>query len=262
MGQAIATLRQSLSEGDQAVARNVKEQLTFLVNAANSKLDKYQSDLHQMFANVDAVKKTVVPGYRALRWERGYRVGVEQTSIDGGIGEVVNTFFGSGDSNSDNSNPILQGFRKLINTSLNAILGNANAGEQQEQKFFVFVHHNAIIRIDVKIWRYNFEGRGVMANSENVFCYVFCTSVVHHAELNEDELTYLVSEHAGDSAVEAYIDRLISVWAKIQAISGKYEHPRMLPPVKPTPPLPASAPPSGEEESTVPPIVGQPQVNE
>jgi hypothetical protein len=57
-----------------------------------------------------------------------------------------------------------------VSGSLDAILGNANAGEQEEQKFFVFVHHNAIIRIDAKIWRYNFEGKGVMAQSENVFC--------------------------------------------------------------------------------------------
>jgi hypothetical protein len=71
---------------------------------------------------------------------------------------------------------------------LSAILGNQNAGQQEEQKFFIFMKENAIIRIDVKvrlevfgttialigpcyqIWRYNFSGSGIMANTENVFC--------------------------------------------------------------------------------------------
>jgi hypothetical protein len=34
---------------------------------------------------------------------------------------------------------------------MKAILGCDEAGEQEEQKFFVFVKHNAIIRIDVKV---------------------------------------------------------------------------------------------------------------
>jgi hypothetical protein len=49
---------------------------------------------------------------------------------------------------------------------------------------------------------------------------VFCTSVVDHSRLQVDELTYLLSEHSGDSDVEAYIDKLVSVWLKIRAISA------------------------------------------
>ncbi|KIJ45365.1 hypothetical protein M422DRAFT_46819 [Sphaerobolus stellatus SS14] len=220
MGQAIASVREMISAGDKAAKKDVLEQLAFLVNAANSKLDKYEGDLDAMFIDKESVQKKMVPGYRALRWERGYRVGVEKSASGGPLGEVVNAFFGSGDKEKDDSNPVLSGFKKLIQGSLDAILGNANAGEQEEQKFFVFVHHNAIIRIDTKIWRYNFNGKGVMAESENVFCYIFCTSVVDHSALQIDELTYLLSEHAGDEAVEAYVDKLILVWTKIRSIKA------------------------------------------
>jgi hypothetical protein len=44
---------------------------------------------------------------------------------------------------------------------------------------------------------------------------VFCTSVVRYQDLVEDELIYLVSEHAGDDEVEAYISSLLSVRQKI-----------------------------------------------
>jgi hypothetical protein len=49
---------------------------------------------------------------------------------------------------------------------------------------------------------------------------IFCTSIVDHTKLQIDELTYLLSEHAGDTDVEAYIDKLVSVWSKIRAISA------------------------------------------
>ena len=73
---------------------------------------------------------------------------------------------------------------------MSTILGNNNAGQQEEQKFFIFMKENAIIRIDIKvrslvlaaydghssspqIWRYNFSGQGIMANAENVFCCMY-----------------------------------------------------------------------------------------
>jgi hypothetical protein len=48
---------------------------------------------------------------------------------------------------------------------------------------------------------------------------IFCTSVVDHNKLNVDELTYLLSEHAGDDDVEAYVDKLISIWHKMRQIA-------------------------------------------
>jgi hypothetical protein len=50
MGQAIAAIRETLTAGDEQAKKNVQEQLAFLVNAANSKLDKYQSDLDELVA--------------------------------------------------------------------------------------------------------------------------------------------------------------------------------------------------------------------
>jgi hypothetical protein len=47
MGQAISAVRETLTGGDEAANKNLKDQLNFLVNAANSKLDKYQGDLDE-----------------------------------------------------------------------------------------------------------------------------------------------------------------------------------------------------------------------
>ncbi|KAH6885563.1 hypothetical protein BKA70DRAFT_1236966 [Coprinopsis sp. MPI-PUGE-AT-0042] len=221
MGAAISAFRDGLHELDDKEKARTKEQLDFLVKAANSKLDKYQNDLDDMFTDPATVEKRMVPGIRALRWERGYRVSVSEEAGEG-LNDVVDGFFGmikEGTSEKTDAeqkkDAVVGGFKKIVGGALKTILGNRNAGEQEEQKFFIFMKQNAVIRIDVKIWRYNFSGQGIMANTENVFCYIFCTSVVDSAKLKMDEFSYLLSEYAGDDGVQAYVEKLIEVWTSI-----------------------------------------------
>ncbi|KAJ2935568.1 hypothetical protein H1R20_g1526, partial [Candolleomyces eurysporus] len=221
MGAAVSAFRNAITEPDKEAKARLLEQLAFLVKSANSKLDKYQGELEDMFQDPESVQKKMIPGLRAMRWERGYRVNVDNKTSEGGLSEVVDSFFGlvqDGVTPTDKdtkNKAIINGFKKIVSGALTAILGNNHAGEQEEQKFFIFMEHNAIIRIDVKIWRYNFSGKGVMANAENVFCYIFCTSVVDSAKLQRDELVYLLSEYAGDEDVNAYVDQLLQVWTSI-----------------------------------------------
>ncbi|KAG8886544.1 hypothetical protein FRB98_001236 [Tulasnella sp. 332] len=217
MGSAISAVRENITAGDKANKEEIKDQLDFLVTAADNKLDHFQSELEAGFSNPDSISKKQVPGLRALRFQRGYRVGVSKEANEG-IKDVVDTFFKIGENEKGMAAGLVEGFRKTVQTGLEAVLGNVQAGEQQEEKFFVFMQHNAIIRIDVKIWKYNFSGKGVMAESENVFAYVFCLSVVDHKILTKDELLYLLSEYAGDDKVMAYIEALVGLWVKLTAV--------------------------------------------
>lgn len=40
---------------------------------------------------------------------------------------------------------------------------------KRAQKVFVYFQHNAIVKIDVRFWRYNFEGHGFSDTAENAF---------------------------------------------------------------------------------------------
>jgi hypothetical protein len=133
------------------------------------------------------------------------------------ISEIIDICFQAGVTGK-NSKKVIAGFKKHVHASLACILENTNAGEQEDQKFFVFVQHNAIIRIDIKLWRYNFNSTKVLAEAEDVLAYLFAVSVVNHLDLSVDELTYLLTEHAGDEDVTEYVDYLLGVWKKIYAI--------------------------------------------
>jgi hypothetical protein len=45
----------------------------------------------------------------------------------------------------------------LVKAGLGTILGNESAGEYQENIYVVGMEHNAIIRVDISSWRYNYS---------------------------------------------------------------------------------------------------------
>ena len=64
------------------------------------------------------------------------------------------------------------------------------------------------------------------------FSDTFCTSVVNSACLEYDEITYLLTEYAGDANVEAYAEKLLQVWkiiADMNSFLRKRDDPIALP---------------------------------
>ncbi|KAI4090497.1 MAG: hypothetical protein LQ339_008356 [Xanthoria mediterranea] len=176
MGAAISTLRETLKEGDRAIEEKKKQDLEIMQRMVDAQLDKYEADLNTKFLSPDATAKTEVPGIRALRRTRS------STAIT--------------------SENLLNGFKKTVTTALNVFLGNASAGQKDESKYFVYIHHNAIVRVDVKLWRWNFVGTGFSDTYKSVMGYIICLSVVDIAVLKTAEFVYLISEYAGDSETE------------------------------------------------------------
>ncbi|VDB86092.1 unnamed protein product [Peniophora sp. CBMAI 1063] len=245
----------------------LREQLDVLLKLTDARLDAYQKELEMMFVDGDSAAKRTVPGKRALRFSRyvGVDVGNKSryTAVEGseevrhpvflGVEDVVCRFFGIPVADlgkaEDKRALAIRGFASVVSNGLQAILENTSSGENTEKKFFVCIHHNAVIRIDVMTYRYNFtkfdsqtgaqtstaqtpgstSAAGaasvtMVGSYENIFGYVYCISVVDHREVTDDEIVFLASEFAGDRLDEfgAYLDQLIAVWGKLR-ITGPFQ---------------------------------------
>jgi hypothetical protein len=179
---------------------------------AKSKLQLYAMDLKDTLAglassNSDPVKIVGEP----VNFQESYNCNVSAQANDG-IGNAVSEFFGG------SSDDIKQGFQSLISVGLQTILGDTSMGESEQVQTIITMEHNAIIRIDTKVWRYNFSDQGIIGTLQNALCYVFCKSVVDHTKISLDTLTYLISQQAGDNqdSVKAYIKALREIWAALE----------------------------------------------
>jgi hypothetical protein len=65
-----------------------------------------------MFQDPDSMSKKAIPGMRAVRWERGYRVGIKNNDEDtaSGLNDVVDGTFGAIESGV-NGGSVLSGFK-------------------------------------------------------------------------------------------------------------------------------------------------------
>ncbi|KAI0143118.1 hypothetical protein GGR57DRAFT_366536 [Xylariaceae sp. FL1272] len=188
-----------------------REQLEMMMKLADARLDTFEQELTSMFLDSDGAAKRSVPGKRALRFERSVRVDASsERSSD--IDEAIDGFFGN------NGRGVLDGFKSVVKLGLKGILSDTSAGESYDKKFFVCIKHNAIVRVDMYTYRYNFSNEGVVSTHKNCLAYILCTSVVDHNELTVDEIVYLASEFAGDGQdqYKAYLDGLISVWKDLR----------------------------------------------
>lgn len=198
----ISALRNGLNTSD-ADQRRQQEQLDFMLNAAKNKGEVFDNELRLSYSDPESqlIKIVGVPTY----YDHGYLANVHE-GADAGISSAVDTFFAGKDG------AVKNGIHSLVTTAVNAILGNSSMGEQLDNKTFIALEHNAIVRVDVKFWRYNFSDKGVIGNTQNVFCYSFGRSVVDHTAVPIDVLINLVSAEIGDDAAAAYLEKMEKIY--------------------------------------------------
>ncbi|KAK6535460.1 hypothetical protein TWF694_001917 [Orbilia ellipsospora] len=219
MGQVASTVANALDNSKEKEAQS-REQLELMMKLADARLDTFEAKLKTMFLDKESSQKTSVPGKRALRFERHCQVDTE-TKPGAGVDAAVDAFFGAGETGSKG---VLEGFKNVVKTGLSAILGDCSAGESYDEKFFVCIKHNAIIRVDMFTYKYNFRNEGVISNAKNILAYILCISVVDHRDVTVDELIYLASEFAGDGEVgvnsgyHAYLDSLMQTWNALNTL--------------------------------------------
>ena len=156
-------------------------------------------------------KRQEVVGNRAIAYYKCQHVDIK-AGCGTAIREAINMFFSGGDD-------VKNGFQKIVETALDTLIGNTSMGEHEEKMFFVYPENFAIVRVDVKCYKYCFSSSGVIAKSENVFCYTMAKSIVDHTKLTIDELLYMVVEMIGAEKideVEAFIKQLKSIWKMLE----------------------------------------------
>ena len=94
------------------------------------------------------------------------------------------------------------GFKSAVSTALDTFLGNATAGKQENTEFHVVFDRNALIRIDLYYYKYEFSSRKLKDHAKNMFCYVAQVAVLDILEINPMVTLYELSKSVGGSVSE------------------------------------------------------------
>jgi hypothetical protein len=224
MGIAISAMRNALKAGDDAEAVKSKQNLEILQKLVDAQLDKYEAALDAAFLNPTAAAKTEVPGIRALRKQRFSTANVSDKPSDK-IGDAIDSFFNIGGEGVKTDDALRVGFKSVVKGALDAFLGNTESGQKEESKYFVYMYNNAVVRLDVKLWRWNFAGKGFSDNYQSVFGYFTCMSVVDVKALKTSEFVFLITEYVGGKGEEAtkYIDEMTKLYTRARKFAKEEE---------------------------------------
>lgn len=190
--------------------RIMKEQFNLLQKMAQAKCDQYKSELKSMFTS-NGTSECEIVGNRAIRYNDGQHVNIS-AECDQAIKDAIDAFF-------HGEEDVKQGFQKIIRAAIDTLIGNTAIGEQEEKMFFIYPENFTIVRVDVKCYKYSFSSTGVIANTENIFCYTMAKSIVDHTKVTIDELLYMVTEMIGAeklNEVEKFVEQLKKVWNMLE----------------------------------------------
>lgn len=202
--------------GSDENTRIIKEQFGFLQKMAEAKCEQFKSELQNMLKSGD-VHECEIVGKRAIAYYEGQHVDIK-SGCGPAIKEAINMFFNGGDD-------IKEGFKKIVETALDTLIGDNTIGEHKFKTFFVYPENLAIVRVDFKCYKYCFSSNGIIANSENIFCYTMSKSIVDHKKMTIDELTYMIAEMIGSDKideVDAFINKLKEIWEKLEDKTPQY----------------------------------------
>lgn len=193
--------------------QEMRERFSFLQKMAEGKSAQFKDELRVMLSNKTASGQIEVVGDVAYEYHSSQHVNIG-TSCDNAIMEAVDSFF-------KGSSGLKDGFATLVKQGLSGLIGNTSLGETSEDMFFVYPENYAIVRADVKAYRYNFSSKGLLADDvENVFVYSMCKSIVDHKSVSRDYLMHAVvdmmrtdpNKDPDITEVMGFIKQLVACW--------------------------------------------------
>lgn len=179
MGTGISNARKVLENKEAKEA--AMEQLNILEKLVHEKLNNAQKNmLNGSMGDEEIHSGTVVYSYK--------RVYVKCTSkpskeIDNCIDDIF-----SGD--------FKDGIKDLVMAGINTICGNTSAGEFEDQDMLILWDANSLLRVDIFYYKWNFEAKGVIDESDSVMGCLIMKRVIDLTKTDIQVLAWAITEMA------------------------------------------------------------------
>ena len=203
--------------------RAIKERLQMLLGLAKAKIAGYRDKINEGFMNPAGIETVQIPGIRAIRFIEQYHVAAQEgfsQQVGDHVTQAIDAFFSIGDKDQNTKDAVKDGIKALISTALDSFIGYTEAGEKEGQALFVIPENNAIIRVDLMVWKYHMESQKIIDESDTAVAYVLCKSVVDHKALKMDEFIHLVEDtfkgRTSTRTIEDYMHSVQVLWESLK----------------------------------------------
>ena len=183
----------------------VKEQMMMMEKLLLNKIEAVRYQLQQN-VNEDTNLPVVAVIQRVQRMSISISTGAS-SEVEG----VIDDIFGG---------EFLGGLKKIVKTGLNALLGNASAGEKENTGFSVVYSDNTLLRVDYYMYKYDLTSKGVVEKMSNGFLYYVQISVLDLQRVNPQVVLYELTKSVGTENFAQLTKQLNNVEAFAKELYG------------------------------------------
>ena len=207
MGAAISAVRKQIDHSDEN-REAMEQRLSILEKMVNYHLDTAKMSMLSGGRGDQEIHTGTVVEFRKqvnVSLSKGGAHG--ENSIEG----MIKDFFGG---------QIMGGVEKLLLGGVETILGNATMGEHEDTSMYIVWSNNALLRLDLYLYRWNFSSKEVIQDVEGVTGVLAMTRVINLTKTDPQVLTWAISTQAhcaGDDANDL-IDDAVGVIKKVSAL--------------------------------------------
>ncbi|KAL0479211.1 hypothetical protein AKO1_008033 [Acrasis kona] len=181
MGTAISTIKEAQEKSEE----KVKNEIKMLEEILKNKLDLYESEVTQ-----SSQKDGTIPIKYVIEKKRYSSVNVSDKPSPA-LDKVLDDLF---------SGSFLSSLRGLAGVALRTVLGNSSGGSKEDINYKVMLLHNAIVRLDYKLYSYTLESEGVTLHVQNGICFFCSVSVIDLRVAGKEAIAYCIGSASEESS--------------------------------------------------------------
>ena len=190
MGTSIS---KKLEEQQKTKDEKAVEELQMLQEMMVNKVAAARAEMREK-----ALKDANVPIVAFVDTSEKYSVDVSNAPDDAITTSIKDMFGGN----------IIQGLVSLIGVALNQFLGNTQAGVSEQNDYHIVFSDNALLRIDVMFYKYEFSSKGVEDERRNGFCYCTQAAVLDLKKVSPEVLLYELTRTIGQENIPDAVKQL------------------------------------------------------
>ncbi|CAG8602750.1 844_t:CDS:2 [Paraglomus occultum] len=166
---------------NESTDKESREALKFLHTMVVSKMKSFEHELLNPSSNNHMVRiGTIVDRVEDIH----VNASVDSEKLSKQINKTLDTLF-SGD--------IGAALKMAVLTTVKTFIGRSEVGDSHFRDYHVFVQDNALVRLDVMLYKYNFSSENVLRNVNSVNAYLFYKSIINHDEVSRDLMVYEIT---------------------------------------------------------------------
>ena len=185
-------------------AQAAKEKLAMLEKMAHAQLEsKVDTILHGKSDDEEIHKGKVVAKHQQIY--------CDASSKPDQVENAIKDFF-DGD--------LLEGAKNLILAGIDELLGNTSIGENESEDMIILWENNALLRVDVYYWKWNFSQKGVVDVAENVLAMYCAKRVINPVEVDPNVLVWAITRMCVKKGMnnDEALDYIKSIMEKLKEV--------------------------------------------